>query len=265
MRHTWRERTSLMPDAVIPDIDTIVSIAENAGKIIQHGTFPVAEADRVSHCALQSDLAKLGIPVISEEGAEKFARSESELLWLVDPLDGTSDFMEGFGEWSVMIALLRRRIPVMGVIAIPSHGKVYAAERGMGVFVFEGGKKRRVEMAARPLAGAPRLLVSRSHYSPLMKEVAAELHANEITMSSIGYKAAAILEGRGDLQLTDGNLGEWDVAAAQCILEEAGGAVSDLSGDPLTYRNPDWRIGEGFVAGTRETVDTAIAVIQKLH
>jgi 3'(2'), 5'-bisphosphate nucleotidase len=241
---------------MLPLLETIVPALEKAGQailahrvtklVIKAGDFPITQADIDSHNLIRDALAPLGIPLVSEEAPGGAAGHK---YWLLDPLDGTSDFLDGTGEWCVMLALIENNQSVLGAIHIPAQGATYTAVRGEGAYVTTSGIKTRIEIATRSLARAPRMLVSRHHYSPRMKKVAETIGATEQPLGSIGVKAMAILEDRGDIFFSDGALGEWDVAAAECILTEAGALATDLSGNKIIYGNVDRRIQNGFLAG----------------
>lgn len=250
------------PEEVLPVVEKAAAAAlalAGSSAALKADLSPVTAADMAAHQVLLEGLAPFGIPIVSEEDASH-APSSAELLWLVDPLDSTNSFIEGSPHWSVMVGLLQGNTPIMGFVAVPAREVVYAAAAGQGAYAYAHGQK--TTLSIKPRAGQLRLLVSGHHYKPLMKKLEEGLSALPLTMGSIGVKAGAIAEGAADLYVTDAPLGDWDIAAAHSILTEAGGTVTDLAGQPLTYRNPKWRIPAGFAMGTPEAHVQALALLK---
>lgn len=200
---------------------------------------PLTAADLASHHCLVEGLEKLWPlhPILSEESkAIAFEqRSQWETFWLIDPLDGTKEFIKRNGEFTVNVALIHRHQPVLGVVYAPARNLCYFASEGCGAF-------RQVEDAEpesiRVTPSAPatvRIVASRSHGG-----VALELYLSRLgehVRVSIGssLKLCLVAEGSADLYPRIGLTSEWDTAAAHCVVTEAGGAVANLSGQPLIY------------------------------
>ena len=256
----------------IPELSELLPIVANAGeaamrmqKDIPHwikddGT-PVSDADIATEKILLEGLAQFGIPVIAEESRDADLPVPG-LVWLLDPIDGTKEFIAGNDDWSVMLGLLKDGEPILSVVGAPARGVMYAAARGKGVHAYEGGDVRTLLIAPAP--DPIRFLVSKHHYSPLMHALTEKLHASETSMGSIGVKSAAIAENRGDLQLTDGPHFGWDACAPQLLIEEAGGAVSDVYGEKLSYKHPALPFQNGFLAGGKEAHARALTALQNL-
>jgi 3'(2'), 5'-bisphosphate nucleotidase len=208
---------------------------------------PVTQADLVSHQILQTGLTCLAPdwPVLSEESVEvPFAERKTwRHFWMIDPLDGTKEFLHRTGEFTVNIALIEDDRPVLGVVYAPVIDKLYFAARGTGSYRMDGQVTTPIKVASTP-AGSPRFVVSRSHASEQ------ETKGGEAMVMGSSLKFCLIAEGAADVYPRNGPTMEWDTAAAHCILEEAGGSVTDLEGNAIKYnkhvlRNP------GFVARAR--------------
>ncbi|MBI3452467.1 MAG: 3'(2'),5'-bisphosphate nucleotidase CysQ [Rhodospirillales bacterium] len=218
---------------------------------------PVTEADEAAEALILDGLARLtpGTPVISEEaiarlgaaGAEKLSGvNASATFWLVDPLDGTREFVARNGEFTVNIALIENRRPVLGVVHAPVGGATYAA-RGPGTATVARGKDAPHAIRVRPPPAAGLVAVSsRSHGD----KAALAAYLDEFPVAerrTIGsaVKFGLVAEGAADLYPRLGPTMEWDTAAGHAILEAAGGTVTTLDGRPLLYgksgfRNPDF-------------------------
>lgn len=256
-----------MPDA--PDIDLaalvepVQAIAREAGRRILEvysGGFsvtekadqsPVTEADFAAHRCILRGLAQLtpGIPILSEEAADVgfTERSQWGWLWLVDPLDGTREFIQRSDEFSVNIALIHRHEAVLGLILPPISGVCYYAWRGGGAFKQPGGQAPQRIRAARVCHYPVRVVSSQGSYrTRRLQDYLSQLGPHQHLPLGGALKSCLIAEGAADLYPRFGPTGEWDTAAAQIIVEEAGGYLTDTQFRPLRYNarpiliNPDF-------------------------
>ena len=200
---------------------------------------PLTAADLASHRAIVAGLRQLTpeIHVLSEESAGiPFAeRSRWQRFWLVDPLDGTKEFIKRNGEFTVNIALIEGHEAVLGVVQIPVKALCYFAARGQGAFRQETGKTAE-RIAVSPLGGGPvRVVGSRSHGGKSLEEFVARLGEHTLVAIGSALKFCLVAEGKADIYPRLGLTSEWDTAAAQCIVEEAGGRVIAVSGGRLAY------------------------------
>ncbi len=199
---------------------------------------PLTQADLAAHRLIEAELAAIAPewPILSEESAAVASadRRRWRRLFLVDPLDGTREFVKRNGEFTVNIALIEDGEPVLGVIHAPVPGLTYAGERGQGAFRRAGGKAWQ-RVTARPAPPEPVVAASRSHRDPLEERLLQRLGPHRPFALGSSLKLCRIAEGEADLYLRQGPTAEWDTAAGQAILEAAGGAVVDLSGRPLRY------------------------------
>jgi 3'(2'), 5'-bisphosphate nucleotidase len=236
------------------DISILIGITQMAGEKIKAiydageievdkkaDNSPLTAADRASHDLIFRDLTKSfpGIPVLSEEGSEVpyHERKHWNRFWLVDPLDGTKEFIHRNGEFTVNIALIEDNLPVLGVIYTPIHDTIYYAQKGKGAFK-RTGKNSDIEMGVRRETENGLIAVrSRSHSSD---EENAFLHRHHVTDSiSVGssLKFCMIAEGKAHLYYRHGPTMEWDTAAGHAIAEGAGAVVSGLTYNKETLKN----------------------------
>lgn len=225
---------------------------------------PLTEADLASHEIIVEGLRRLtpDCPVLSEESSEiPFdQRSSWSHFWLVDPLDGTKEFLRRNGEFTVNIALMYAGLPILGVVYAPVIDKMYYAARGAGAWKAEGGVVSPIQAArtAETENGALRVVVSRSHGSGeenLDRFTGGAQNCEFISMGS-SLKFCLVAEGAADLYPRTGPTMEWDTAAAHCIVEEAGGQVTDIDGNAMTYNKPVL-LNPGFVVRAAASPESA--------
>ena len=240
--------------------EVILSIYNRSAPLaVEHksDTSPLTEADLAAHELIQSSLTLLtpDIPVLSEESSpEQIAeRRQWRCYWLVDPLDGTKEFIKRNGEFTVNIALIEDHQPTLGVVYAPAIQTLYAgcAKTGTAIKSRDGGKPSNLK--ARPLAPFRplTLVVSRSHRDSAIDRyidrVRQLVPVSETPMGS-SLKLCLIAEGIADLHLRIGPTSEWDTAAAQAVLEAAGGELRDLNDQPLRYNSREGLINPDFFA-----------------
>lgn len=211
----------------------------------KHDGSPVTLADTRSHEALVRHLAQTNIPILSEE-SDGIGHPYPEQLWVIDPLDGTKDFLKKTKDFSVMVGLLEKGRPVLGVVYAPAFDVHYYAEKGGGAYKIENGITTKLTVTTGSEQYL-RFLCSVNNFAPYMEMVAEKLSATKTPRGSIGVKAGLIAEDLGDFFFSQGALGEWDVCAPEIILCEAGGTVTDCEGNPLLYGNPEHRLKQGIV------------------
>ena len=213
------------------------------------GGSPVTSADHASNeiivDALRSRFADHA--VLSEESKDSAARETARYVWIVDPLDGTKEFISKNGEFSVMIALVEDGDVKLGVVYKPVGDVLYYAASGHGAFR-SNGDVRRLELDAGP-RDKVRMVGSRSHADPAVQALAERLGARITPCGSVGLKCALIAEGASDLYVHPVSyISEWDTAAPEILLREAGGTVSGCDGQRLRYNKRDPRQHDGILA-----------------
>ncbi len=200
---------------------------------------PLTAADKASHTLILDALRRLtpDIPVLSEESSEMDVaeRRKWSTFWLVDPLDGTKEFIKGTGEFTVNIALISGTEPVLGVVHVPVTGVTYWGRQGGGAFKVHPGEEP-VALHTRA-AHLDRLVIvaSKDHAGPCVETLLRRLTSASTTSLGSSLKFCLVAEGRADFYPRLQPTCEWDTAAAQCVLEAAGGAVTDTEGQRLTY------------------------------
>lgn len=213
---------------------------------------PVTDADERAEAIIIAALARTapGIPAIAEETAARRALSAAPRFWLVDPLDGTKEFVARSGEFSINIALVENERAVLGIVHVPIGAVTYAAA-GPGTAMRQTGDQAPVPIAARraPERGAV-VAHSRSHANNArLGAYLAALVEPQVRVSGSAVKFCFIAEGSADFYPRFGPTMEWDTAAGQAILEAAGGAVTEFGGGPLRYAKPGFRNPEFLARG----------------
>ncbi len=212
---------------------------------------PLTEADAAAHRLIDARLNRLSLrlPVLSEEDTEQFTGADPQgRYWLVDPLDGTKEFIKRNGEFTVNIALIEQGRPVLGVVYAPALELCYTAARGFGASKTDAeGNKRSIKVAEHK-AGTPwRVVGSRSHAGEAMPLLLEQLGEHELVAMGSSLKLCLVAEGAADVYPRLGPTSLWDTAAAHCVAEQAGGRVIQLDGQPLGYANPQQLLNPHFL------------------
>jgi len=232
-------------------IDPVVALAEKAGQAIlevyssdfevqsKDDESPLTQADLAAHHCIVAGLEKLtpGMPVISEEsGLPDFEeRSRWTRYWLIDPLDGTKEFVNRNGEFTVNIALIDNHRPVFGVVHVPVQNKTYIGCEGHGAERRDAdGQTQSIHVAATS-ASPVRVVGSRSHRGASLDAYLENLGESDMIPMGSSLKFCVIAEGGADLYPRLGLTSEWDTAAAQAVVEQAGGRVVTLDGKSMKY------------------------------
>jgi 3'(2'), 5'-bisphosphate nucleotidase len=249
---------------IVQSLERIVEIASAAGAaIMQHyganglvdvkedGT-PLTAADRAAHAVIATELARFtpDVPIISEEGEipPYEVRRHWTRFWLVDPLDGTKEFVKRIGEFTVNIALIEEGVPSLGVVLAPALGLTYFAAQGHGAWRKAGdGRPERIYGRPRP-DGVTRVVESRSHPSPALEAFIATLGPVIRERLGSSLKFCRVAEGGADVYPRFGPINEWDVAAGDCVYRYSGPGGT-VRPSPLKYNQPTLTLTEGFVIG----------------
>jgi len=244
-------------------LESVVDLARDAGRRIMEfykqdlsierkaDRTPLTEADMAAHNAIVAGLSVLtpDIPVLSEESADiPFSeRSQWDCYWLVDPLDGTREFIKRNGEFTVNIALIQDHRPSLGVVVVPVSGLCYYACDGRGAFKqVPDGKPEPIKIRAYD----PRHLVvagSRSHGSDKLGEFLSNLGEHVLISMGSSLKLCLVAEGKADIYARFGPTSEWDTAASHCIVEQAGGNLTDMDMKPLRYNSKESLLNPPFL------------------
>jgi 3'(2'), 5'-bisphosphate nucleotidase len=250
-------------------LEAVIEIAAEAGRKIMQvyatdfavthkdDLTPLTHADLAAHQTICEGLRRLtpDLPMLSEESAHiPFSeRAAWRQYWLIDPLDGTREFIKRNGEFTVNIALIVEQCSVLGVVYAPVTGLCYFASRGHGAYKQAPGAAPQVIHARRYVGGRCAVAASRSHSGDSLRGFLARLGDHEILSIGSSLKSCLVAEGRADLYPRLGPTSEWDTAAAQCVVEEAGGRVTDTAMQTLRYNTkPELLNPHFFVSGDPE-------------
>jgi 3'(2'),5'-bisphosphate nucleotidase len=212
---------------------------------------PVTEADQVADGLIAAGL-RTAFPndgLLTEESDDDLSRLGKERVWIVDPLDGTTEFISQTGEFSVQIALAVGGEPVLGVILQPVQNRLIYAAEGVGALqVYRDGTTRLwVSDVADPSRMC--LVASRSHYSPFVEAARQALGIRAVNrLGSVGLKVGLVARAECDLYLATTVVKEWDLCAPHALLLEAGGVLTNLCGEPITYNKRDVTECMGVIA-----------------
>jgi len=236
-------------------LSALIDIARHAGEAIlevynsdfevirKSDGSPLTLADQNANAIIEQGLKALDpqLPIVSEESKRPDAavRNEWNRYWLVDPLDGTKEFTKRNGEFTVNIALIDSGVPVAGVVHVPVCDTTYFASETEGAFKKIADDEPRAIRCSDYRGGKAVVVASRSHANPLLTEFFDQLDEYETLGMGSSLKLCLVAEGRADVYPRLGPTSEWDTAAAHCIVNAAGGRVTDMDGATLQYNKPD--------------------------
>jgi 3'(2'), 5'-bisphosphate nucleotidase len=234
-------------------LDAVIRIVRDAGAVImsvyatdfavrgKSDASPVTEADERAERLIVDALRRLApkIPIVAEEAAAAGAIVDiGEWFWLVDPLDGTKEFVSRNGEFTVNVALVHDGVPVLGVVLAPALDRLFAGVAGHGAFVEQAGVRRAISCRKVPAEGLT-VVASRSHGdAAALDAFLAGRKVAALTNAGSSLKLCLLAAGEADLYPRLGRTMEWDIAAGHAVLLAAGGAVRDVHGVALTYGKP---------------------------
>ncbi len=273
-------RTPQLPDTMFQnELDAAVTLAREAGEAalsfygdvqvrLKEGGSPVTEADHASNRVIIAGLrdAFPGDAILSEESRDDGSRLGADRVWIVDPLDGTREFLARNGEFSVMIGLAVRGDPVLGVVYRPDGRVLYRAASGQGAVVERDGDTAALAPAGADM-GSLRMVGSRSHGDELIDRIRDALGVRDVQPSgSVGLKCGLIAEGRRDLYVHPvPYLKEWDTCAPEVILREAGGTVTDCLGNRLQYNKAGPGQPHGILATAPGVHQEVLEIVEPIY
>ncbi len=255
----------------LPDIHAVNQIARRAGEAIleiygeafevseKEDASPLTQADLASHRIITDALSELtpDIPVLSEESTfvPWEERRHWRRYWLVDPLDGTREFVRRNGEFTVNIALVEDHRPVLGVVHAPVLETTWYGRLGGGAFRRKGAAEPEPIHAAATCGSPVRVAGSRSHAGDSLRAFLEKLGEYELVSMGSSIKLCLVAEGSADIYPRLGPTSEWDTAAAQAVVEAAGGRVTDTTLEPLRYNLKESLLNPHFLVFGDESVD----------
>lgn len=257
-RHRWVDEAivvGIARDAAAAILDVYQSAEVVAST--KSDQSPLTEADLRAHHLIVQRLAALtpDWPVLSEEASDLpfAARSRWSRYWLIDPLDGTREFLSRNGEFTVNIALIDNGAPVLGVVHVPVSGVTYWGGAGLGAWRQSTSVPAQRIHVRSELGATIRVAGSRSHRGDSLEHFLATVGPHELVSMGSSLKFCLVAEGAADVYPRLGPTSEWDTAAAQAVVEGAGGAVVTLDGAPLRYNTKSDYLNPFFVAfGSRQ-------------
>ncbi len=200
---------------------------------------PLTLADKTSHDVLVLGLKRmhLGIPILSEEGQDISyqIRKDWKYFWIIDPLDGTKEFISGNGEFTINLALIKDNQPIFGVVAAPTKDTVYFANKGEGAYKRENDSALEKIEARKETKGKIVIARTRSHKNKKEEPILKKLGQTETIHAGSALKFCLVAEGKADIYLRGGPTMEWDTAAGQCIAAEAGAQIYTIDGKAFLY------------------------------
>ena len=262
----------------IPELDIAIKAAQEASSVIldiyqkDYNTFtktddsPVTDADLKSNKKINEVLSDTKYSILSEEDVDDQSRLSKDMIWIVDPLDGTSDFIDKTGEFTVMIALIQNKKPILGVIAWPTEKILFVAQKNCGAFRYSNDKWDKISVTKIENLSECRTIGSRHHLSDKEKKFIKKLGVKDFTSIGSSLKVGKISSGEAEAYITTTNkMKEWDTAASYCIITEAGGKMTDVSGNQITYNNKSVYHQNGILVTNGLIHDKIVKEFKKLE
>jgi 3'(2'), 5'-bisphosphate nucleotidase len=248
---SYQKELNAAIEAAIKAKKTVLDYYHNGFHVeIKSDKSPVTEADKASDKIIR-DYLKERFPsysFLTEESVDDKKRLENDYVWIIDPVDGTEDFVHKDGQFTINIALAYKHKPVVGVVLIPVEDSIYYASEGDGAYKFENGISKRIYVDKK--IEDLNIFTSKYHVTDGEKRLIEKLGNRVKNVVPLGssIKACRIAEGLGELSFrTSDGTKEWDTCAFQAVVEEAGGAVLKFDGTPITYNRDDVYNRGGYI------------------
>jgi 3'(2'), 5'-bisphosphate nucleotidase len=262
------------------ELETAIRLAREAGALIRRlhasglsvdrkaGNEPVTQADRDANALLVTGLREAfpDYGILSEEAPDDGSRLVKERVWMIDPLDGTKDFIRGEAGFATMVGLLDGERPALGVVYQPVGDRLYYATRGGGAFLVENEQTTQLHVSDVGELDKIRMVASKSHRDEIIDQVRAQLGiSDELNVGSVGLKLGLIARGERDLYVNPaGHSKLWDSCGPEAILIEAGGRLTDTRGALLPYRDPALANLRGLIASNGHVHDQVVSRLANL-
>ena len=232
----------------IPEAKIAIQAAIEAGKVVmnvynqnftsttKNDNEPITEADIKSNEIIQKIISSCGYPILSEESIDDKKRLDFNKIWIIDPLDGTTDFIKRTGEFTIMISLLDGQHPILGIIYWPTEDKLFFAQKEKGAYILNNNTWSKLSVSNISNLSQCKAVGSRYHISENEKKLLELLNISKFTSKGSSLKVADISSGLAELYFTTTNkIKQWDTCASYCLINEAGGKMTDMFGNDLRY------------------------------
>jgi len=232
----------------LPEVSLAIQAVLEAGKTVMNvynqefssrlkkDNEPLTEADIKSNDIILKTISSSGHPILSEESVDDKKRLDFKKIWIVDPLDGTSDFIKKTGEFTIMISLVEDHIPILGIIYWPTKSTLYLAQKGQGAYKSVNNTWSKISVSNVSEIEKCRAVGSRYHISGVEQKLIKLLNISQFTSKGSSLKVADISSGNAELYFTTTNkIKQWDTCASYCLITEAGGKMTDMYGNDLKY------------------------------
>ena len=262
----------------IPELDIAIKAEREAGNAIleiyqkdfktskKNDDSPITDADLKSNEIIKEVLSQTEHTILSEEDKDDQSRLSKDTIWIIDPLDGTSDFIDKTGEFTVMIALIKNKKPVLGVIGWPTEKTFFVAQKGSGAFRYSNDEWKKISVTTSTELSKCRAIDSRHHLSDKEKLFIKKLGIEDFTSIGSSLKVGKISSGEAEVYITTTNkMKEWDSAASYCIISEAGGKMTDMLGNDITYNNKEVFHKNGILVTNGLIHDKIVEEFKKLE
>ena len=229
--------TNLAIDAAVKAGKAVIEVYKNNFSFhVKDDNSPITEADIKSNMIIQEVLSTTNIPVLSEESVDNLARLKCEKIWIIDPLDGTSDFIEKGGEFTIMISLVQSGKPILGVIYWPTEDKLYVAQKNQGAYELFSGHWKKLNVNNISNLEKCHAVLSRHHLSESDKKFIKKLNLLEFNQKGSSLKVLDVCSGKAEVYLTTTNkIKQWDTSASYCLISESGGKMTSMNGEDLEF------------------------------
>ena len=210
-------------------------------------------------------LSKTDYSILSEEDIDDPKRLSENTIWVIDPLDGTSDYIDKTGEFTIMISLIKNNEPILGVISWPTEKTLFVAQKGSGAFRYSNNEWTKISVSKISDLSLCRTVGSRHHLTDKEKNFIKKLGIVNFTSIGSSLKVGKISSGEADAYITTTDkMKEWDSAASHCIVHEAGGKMTDMLGNDISYNNKDVYHHNGILVTNGLLHDKIVKEFKKL-
>ncbi len=225
---------------------------------------PLTEADIKSNDIILKTISSFNHPFLSEESLDDKKRLNFKKIWIVDPLDGTSDFIKKTGEFTIMISLVENHIPILGIIYWPTESTLYLAQKGQGAFKRVNNNWSKLSVSNVSKIEKCSAVGSRYHISDVEQNLIKRLNIAQFTSKGSSLKVADISSGKAELYFTTTNkIKQWDTCASYCLITEAGGKMTDMYGNDLKYNTEKVNHENGLLVSNGLIHNEVISIYSK--